>query len=220
MPPFAAASLLNPFALPHGDLRRFVEGLVKWNSILVEEVSNLRRENAALVARLSKLREEHAVLREEKQELRDEVARLKGLKAKPDIKPSGLDKGTCQRTNQEANQNGDGSGGGSRQRAGLAKRAKTANLEIHQEVVIQPAGVIPPGACFKGDRDFVVQELILSTQNPDTVSRNTACQTARCSAKSDRQNGMAGTLARSDAPSFSIRIPSCANGGWTSLSGR
>jgi len=50
-------------------------------------------------------------------------------------------------------------------RPGSEKRAKNAELTIHQDQVIQPAEAIPPGSRFKGYRDFVVQELVISTQN-------------------------------------------------------
>ena len=84
----------------------------------------------------------------ELQKLRDEVAKLKGLKPKPDIKPSGLDKNTRDKKPSDG------------KRPGSAKRSKTAELPIHIEQVIQP-DFIPEGATFKGYNGFVVQDVII-----------------------------------------------------------
>jgi hypothetical protein len=92
-------------------------------------------------------------LEEDNQLLRDEIARLKGLKPRPDIKPSILE-GTQPKTPKQ-----EGS-----KRPGSAKRPKTAELHIHQEVPLHPQG-LPVGATFRGFEPYVVQELIIENKN-------------------------------------------------------
>src|SRR5215472_14238496 len=87
-------------------------------------------------------------LEERIQQLEDEIARLKGLKARPRIAPSSLETPTRTPRDPKA------------KRPGSAKRSKTAQLTITDEVVI-PLADRPDGAVFKGYEDFVVQDLIL-----------------------------------------------------------
>lgn len=91
-------------------------------------------------------------LEETNQQLRDEIARLKGLKPRPEIKPSML----------EAKPKTEGKEGG--KRPGSAKRPKTAELVIHREERLYPE-VIPVGATFRGFEPYVVQELIINNEN-------------------------------------------------------
>jgi hypothetical protein len=93
------------------------------------------------------------LLEEENQLLRDEIARLKGLKPRPDIKPSILEAPHPKTPNQEGSK-----------RPGSAKRPKTAELHIHQEVVLHPEG-LPVGARFRGFEPYVVQELAIENKN-------------------------------------------------------
>src|SRR4051795_1686319 len=79
---------------------------------------------------------------------RDEIARLKGLKGRAQIKPSGMEKGSQALTQERAT--------GKRRR----KRAKSADLTIHEERIIK-AGPVPLGSRFKGYQTFVVQDLVL-----------------------------------------------------------
>src|SRR5215213_3411222 len=79
---------------------------------------------------------------------RDEIARLKGLKGRPQIKPSGMEKASQAPTQERA--------AGKRRR----KRAKSADLTIHEERIIK-AGPVPPGSRFKGYQTFLVQDLVL-----------------------------------------------------------
>src|SRR4051794_6731045 len=81
-------------------------------------------------------------------QLEDEIARLKGLKARPRIAPSALEKPPRPPRDPKA------------KRPGSAKRFKTAELTITEETVI-PLPHVPEGAVFKGYEDFVVQDLIL-----------------------------------------------------------
>ena len=79
-------------------------------------------------------------------QLEDEILRLKGLKTRPVIAPSPLERPP--RPPREPGQ----------KRPGSAKRSKTAQLVITHEVVV-PLADVPPGSAFKGYEDFVVQDL-------------------------------------------------------------
>lgn len=87
-------------------------------------------------------------LDERSRQLEDEIARLKGLKARPQIAPSSLE--TPPRPPRDPGA----------KRPGSAKRSKTAQLTVTEEIVLRVADV-PPEAVFKGYEDFVVQDLIL-----------------------------------------------------------
>jgi hypothetical protein len=87
-------------------------------------------------------------LQERVHQLEDEIARLKGLKPRPRIAPSSLEAPPRPPRDPEA------------KRPGSAKRSKTAQLTISDEVVI-PLADRPEGAVFKGYEDFVVQDLVL-----------------------------------------------------------
>jgi hypothetical protein len=82
------------------------------------------------------------------QELEDEILHLKGLKTRPIIAPSPLE--TPPRPPRDPGQ----------KRPGSAKRLKTAQLTITDEVVV-PLADPPPGSTFKGYEDFVVQDLLI-----------------------------------------------------------
>ncbi len=85
---------------------------------------------------------------EQIQQLKDEIARLEGLKARPQIAPAALE--TPHKPPPEPGA----------KRPGSAKRSKTAQLTITQEIVVLLPDV-PPEAVFKGYEDFVVQDLDL-----------------------------------------------------------
>src|SRR3954465_6752273 len=87
-------------------------------------------------------------LEERIHQLEDEIAHLKGLKARPRIAPSTLERPPKPPRDPKA------------KRPGSAKRSKTAQLTITDEVVV-PLPNVPPEAVFKGYEDFVVQDLIL-----------------------------------------------------------
>ena len=89
------------------------------------------------------LLERIAVLMSENAALRDEIARLKGLKGRPKLKPSGMEKATEPR----------------RKRRTKRRKGKRAKLVIHEERIITVE--VPAGSRFKGYEDFVVQELVI-----------------------------------------------------------
>src|SRR5215210_3226813 len=78
---------------------------------------------------------------------RDEIARLKRLKGRPRLKPSGMDKASDLGTRAVRKR---------RRR----KLVTSADLAIDEERVIK-VGPLPPGSRFKGYADFLVQELVL-----------------------------------------------------------
>jgi hypothetical protein len=90
-------------------------------------------------------------LEERVHQLEDEIARLKGLKARPRIAPSSLEPPPRPPRDPAA------------KRPGSAKRSKTAQLIITEEIVL-PLAHRPEGAVFKGYEDFVVQDLILQSR--------------------------------------------------------
>jgi len=91
--------------------------------------------------------EEVARLKKENAELREEIARLKGLKGRPKLKPSGMEKAA------EASATG---GGRKKGRRG-AKRMK---LSINETRVGKPDS-LPEGARLKGYEDFIVQDIVI-----------------------------------------------------------
>ena len=87
------------------------------------------------------------------QQLRDEIALLKGQKPRPDIQPSLLEARPPKTTPPEGGK-----------RPGSAKRPKTAQLHIHQEVPLHPEG-LPAAATFRAYEPYVVQELVIHNHN-------------------------------------------------------
>jgi len=99
-----------------------------------------------LEALLVKLFGEVAALKQTVAEQREEIARLKGLKGRPNIKPSGMDKGTAPaKPVPEAKRRGRGK--------------ITPRVKIEEQVI----GIeVPPGSVFKGHEAFLVQDLVIS----------------------------------------------------------
>ena len=105
--------------------------------------------NAELKALVAALLAEVAALKQTVGEQRDEIARLKGLKGRPAIKPSGMEKAS--ETKPPVAKGGKRSGGG-----------KTAKLVIDEERIVAVA--VPAGSRCKGHESFVVQDLVLRAQ--------------------------------------------------------
>ena len=89
-----------------------------------------------------------AALKQTVIDLREEIARLKGLKGRPTIKPSGMDQGT------EPLKPGK-----REQRSGRGK--VTPRVSIDEKVI---EARVPPGSRFKGYQSFLVQDLVISVR--------------------------------------------------------
>ena len=114
--------------------------IILGNGLGLEELKSL----------LVQVLEDNARLKAENAELRDEIARLKDLKGRPQIKPSGMEKAT------EAPDKGH-------RRIGR-RGSKRAKLTITETKVVRCENV-PAGARLKGYEDFIVQDLIVQSKS-------------------------------------------------------
>jgi hypothetical protein len=119
---------------------------IRWDMPLPKNPSDLSR--AELEGEVAALRGEVSELKLLVAALRDEMARLKGLKPRPVIKPSGMEKAT------------EPPRGGKRgKRRGRGK--VTPLVAVETEVLrVTP----PPGSQFKGYEPYQVQDLVLTTR--------------------------------------------------------
>ncbi|MGH8326570.1 MAG: IS66 family transposase, partial [Steroidobacteraceae bacterium] len=119
---------------------------------LKQLIERLRWENADLRGAVADLQGTVADLRRTVGGLREEIARLKGLKGRPQIKPSkpsGMDQAT---------------GGSPREkRSGGSGRGKvTPQVSVEEQIV---RAEVPDGSRFKGYEDFLVQDLVLQPRS-------------------------------------------------------
>jgi Transposase IS66 family len=91
--------------------------------------------------------EEVARLKKENAELREEIARLKGLKGRPKLKPSGMEKAAETATVKDGRRNG-------------RRGAKRTKLTIDETRIVKRDS-LPEGARFKGYEDFIVQDMVI-----------------------------------------------------------
>src|SRR3954468_6604960 len=99
-----------------------------------------------LEALTERLLAENAELKQAVADLRAQIAKLKGVKGRPVIRPSGMERKTEPKATDKAGRRG-------------VKQRKTERLVIHEKRVIQAD--VPAGSRFKGYEDFVVQDLVL-----------------------------------------------------------
>src|SRR5215213_4827439 len=78
---------------------------------------------------------------------REEIARLKGLKGRPPIKPSGMEQATEPKPPRGAQGRGRGK---------VEPRVAVEERVLH--------ATVPPGSQFRGYQDFLVQDLVLRTE--------------------------------------------------------
>src|SRR3954451_23057557 len=99
-----------------------------------------------LEARLIELFGKVVALEKIVDEQRAEIARLKGLKGRPAIKPSGMDKAIepPKPTQKEKRR---------------FRGKVTPRVVIDDQVI--PAAAVPEGSCFKGHEPFLVQDLVI-----------------------------------------------------------
>jgi Transposase IS66 family len=102
-----------------------------------------------LKALLVQALEEVARLKKENAGLREEIARLKGLKGRPKLKPSGMEKAV-----EAASAKGSGKRKGRR-------GAKRSKLTVSETRIVKPDS-LPEGSRFKGYEDFIVQDLVIT----------------------------------------------------------
>jgi len=101
-----------------------------------------------LEALLLELFAEVAALKQTVAAQREEIARLKGLKGRPTIKPSGMDQGTEPKPP------------GPREKRRFRGKV-SPKVTIEREVI---TAEVPPGSRFKGYEPFLVQDLVISVR--------------------------------------------------------
>jgi hypothetical protein len=113
----------------------------RFQGLLDSFISRQALSRPDLEALLVELFGEVSTLKQTVAELREEIARLKGLKGRPNIKPSGMDKGTAPPKPAKKE----------KRRRGRGKVTPRVSIE---ETVVKAE--IPPGSPFKGYEPFLV----------------------------------------------------------------
>ena len=83
--------------------------------------------------------------------LKDEIARLKGKPPKPKISPSTMDSTLSQSKS-------------SRKKGKRKKNKKNKRVKVDKEIKLNPDN-LPAGSQFKEYKDFLVQDIIFTTNN-------------------------------------------------------
>jgi transposase IS66 family protein len=112
----------------------------------------------SLLAIVQKLLDRNQQLEETVLQLRDEIAILKGQKPRPQIRPS------CLEADTPPSQPAGSSKEGSAKRPGSEKRPKNSQLTVHRTVTLL-IDDLPPGAVLKCYESYVVQDLVIESQN-------------------------------------------------------
>jgi len=128
---------------------------IKGNDIILtsDEYNSIISTIDSLKEEILLLKENNETLKENNETLKAEIRLLKEHPSKPNIKPSKL----------EESQD-DGAAQRSGKRSGSEKRSKTKDIKIHKDVIIEAAGV-QKGWIFKGYNDYVVQDLLIQSEN-------------------------------------------------------
>jgi hypothetical protein len=92
-------------------------------------------------------------LEQANQQLRDEIARLQGQTPRPQLRPSILERGSPPPPSPPQER-----------RRGKPTRPRNSDLTIHREVPLHPP-TLPEGALFKGFEPYVVQDLLIQSDN-------------------------------------------------------
>src|SRR5215471_3782400 len=112
----------------------------------------------ALLAIIQVLLDRNQQLEETVLQLRDEIAILKGLKPRPQIRPSHLE--AASPPSRQAGSSKEGSA----KRPGSEKRPKNSQLTIHRTVPLH-IDDLPSGAVLKCYEPYMVQDLVLESKN-------------------------------------------------------
>jgi hypothetical protein len=127
--------------LPRRELVRFNIGVTAPPDI---DGLSLEALKALVVQLLEKVAEQDRLIIR----LREEIARLKGLKGRPQIPPSGMENGTSPKPTGK--------------RAKRRRRGRVVpRVSVEDQVV---AAEVPAGSRFKGYEDYVVQELVVQAR--------------------------------------------------------
>ena len=119
--------------------------------VTVKQINSLEAVSSEILENYIKLHEQFTLAK-------DEITVLKGEKIRPVFKPS--------RMHEEAGQTEKYvDKPSSEKRPGSQKKNKTATLKVDQVLIITPTEPIPEGSRFKGYRDFVVQDILITPFN-------------------------------------------------------